>query len=483
MYTWLKIESAEDLKALAEILPSEYDPDAIIERLAEGLGDTVKAILIEDDYVDKDYRSTFYNFYAKKGRTYKATCMRLHFFNDRVEFNADRLTLISPSEKLSADYFGFMVLRPTGIATVGRSVLAPHIRSGAKGLCIVAKHNVSLLGYNLTIDGMPSMDQHIDIAVCAHAACWSILRHLSVRFSTYKEYLTYDITLMASEFNPGGLVPSKGLEVSHAERVFQEAGTFPLLISKLNENDEAFFRQLQAYVASGFPLFAAMHNRTHAIAVTGYSWINTVTPSGGLLFAWDAVEFLTVIDDNHLPYLPIPATPGAPPGDPDLYVAHDIDTFIVPLPEKVFYPADAVDLMAAKLFSQTFFPMPPQDGTIIRYFLTTGSQYRNFIRDQSALDPRLVQVVMEQPFAQFVWVVEYATIDQWNATKVSTVAILDATASKHEQLPLWLLYNNERALVADRSTVGHAIDISIEFDLENTAGSQLERFELLQKIL
>ena len=76
------------------------------------------------------------------------------------------------------------------------------------------------------------MDQHIDISVCAHAACWSILRHYSERYSIYREVLTHDITLMAHQFNPGGLVPSKGLEVSHAERVFQEAGTFPYHVAR-----------------------------------------------------------------------------------------------------------------------------------------------------------------------------------------------------------------------------------------------------------
>jgi len=68
------------------------------------------------------------------------------------------------------------------------------------------------------------MDQHRDISVCAHAACWSLLRHYSERYNSYREFLTHDITLMAQEFNPGGLVPSKGLEISHAERVFQSAG-------------------------------------------------------------------------------------------------------------------------------------------------------------------------------------------------------------------------------------------------------------------
>src|SRR5215831_15629880 len=97
------------------------------------------------------------------------------------------------------------------------------------------------------IRGFPSMDQHVDISVCAHAACWSILRHYSERYNSYQEFLTHDITLMAHQYDPGGLVPSKGLQVSHAERVFQEAGTFPIHVTKdPHAVDPSFYRQLGA---------------------------------------------------------------------------------------------------------------------------------------------------------------------------------------------------------------------------------------------
>ena len=68
--------------------------------------------------------------------------------------------------------------------------------------------------------------------------------------ASYREYFTHDITIMAHEFNPGGLVPSKGLQMAHAERVFQEAGTFPIHIVRGNAGvaDQAFYRQLAAYV-------------------------------------------------------------------------------------------------------------------------------------------------------------------------------------------------------------------------------------------
>ena len=316
---------------------------------------------------------------------------------------------------------------------------------------ITSDHKVHLLGYSLTVQGFPSMDQHIDINVCAHVACWSILRHYSERYSTYREFLTHDITLMTQEFNPGGLVPSKGLQVSHAERVFQEAGTFPVHIARSKNADASFYRQLGAYVDSAFPLFATMHERGHAIAVVGYEWKQVGTAGGGRLrYAWDGTHSLAVVDDNHLPYLSVPLSATDAP-----YSAEDIDAFIVALPEKVFYPADAVDRLAPTLFKLgALIGLPPETDTILRYFITTGSAFRRFMRDrETEYDVKLVEAVMTLPFAQFVWVVEFATQAQWDTSLVSARAVIDATASLRETMPLWLFHSVTKALVFSRETV------------------------------
>jgi len=90
---------------------------------------------------------------------------------------------------LEDHYFGYMVLRPTGVATIGRSVLSPDVRRGASRFIITGRPYRSMSSDTLTICGFPSMDQHIDISVCAHAACWSIIRHYSERYNTYRDIL------------------------------------------------------------------------------------------------------------------------------------------------------------------------------------------------------------------------------------------------------------------------------------------------------
>src|SRR5208283_4422253 len=111
------------------------------------------------------------------------------FFDEAVLFDDKTLKLSCADNRITDHYFGYMVLRPTGIATIGRTVLSPDVRSGASRYIISAHHKVHLLGYKLTIQGFPSMDQHVDIAVCAHVACWSVLRHYSENYSVYREFL------------------------------------------------------------------------------------------------------------------------------------------------------------------------------------------------------------------------------------------------------------------------------------------------------
>lgn len=465
MYKWIPLNSSADLAQLNRYVSVEYNPNIVVKKLTDGISNAVKAVLLEDNYVDKDYRSTYYNFYAKKGQHYRSDCIRLHFFDGTVSFDENTLRLKSSADNFLTDhYYGYMVLRPTGIGTIGRTVLSPDIRSGASRFIIAAYYKVHLLGDQLMVQGFPSMDQHADISVCAHAACWSILRHYSERFSNYSEFLTHDITMMAHEFNPGGLVPSKGLRMSHAERVFQEANMFPVHIARdINKSttiDLSFYRQLIAYLESGFPIFAAMHIHGHAIAIIGYERrppVSTKIP--GIRYVWDEVQSFSVIDDNYLPYLSISARKSISSN----YSAEDIDAFIVALPEKVFYPAEAVDRLAPTLFKLGHvIGLPPKDETIIRYFITTGSALRRFVRaNESEFDSMLLKMIMTLPFAQFVWIVEFATEDQWAVGQVGARAVIDATASLIEIMPLWLLHNQKQALVFDRQRVG---------DWENSMG-------------
>ena len=133
IYDWIDLETPEAYESLTDVLDPEFDPKGIAQRLKSQLTDAAKGVLVEHGYVDKDYRSTFYNFYAKMGRQYRSDCVRLHFFDSTVSYDKARGDITCTDHRPQDHYFGYIVLRPTMISTLGRSLLSPDMRLGARG--------------------------------------------------------------------------------------------------------------------------------------------------------------------------------------------------------------------------------------------------------------------------------------------------------------------------------------------------------------
>ena len=307
-YEWIDLTVPDGYDRLVEALDAEFEPEKIADLLKSQVTDAAKGILLEHGYVDKDYRSTFYNFYAKKGRQYRSDCVRLHFFDGAVRYDEDRIDITCGDGRLEDHYYGYIVLRPTIVATMGRSVLSPDIRVDARGRAIQSVHHVQLLGHRLPVWGFPSMAQHVDIAVCAHVACWAILRYYSETFPRHREYLVHDITKLVAPFDPGGLVPSLGSMSSELNACFRQQVVF--LSCRKRGREASFFSQLLAYLESGFPLFVAITSRQHAVVAVGYSWRKSaVAPESTSSHVWDQVDTLLTVDDNLMPYGSIPLGP------------------------------------------------------------------------------------------------------------------------------------------------------------------------------
>jgi hypothetical protein len=258
--------------------------------------------------------------------------------------------------------------------------------------------------------------------------------------------------------------------------VFHAAEAYPLLVTRdPNDSGDAFFRQFLAYLESGFPLFVAMDGKRHAIAAIGHAWSNAPASAtlASVMHAWERVDSVVVVDDNDLPYKSVPtiSTGSAP------YTTRDFTAFIVPLPEKIFYPAEAVEPMAltlAKYLSKQM-PMPPEGDLVLRYFVTTVSGLRRYMRHrQSEFGDNLVAAVMQLDAAQFVWVVEYASTTQWNSGTIAARAVLDATASPRDVTPAWFAHGQNTAIFFDRTQVASP---ALVLALKPSPGVSLSRME------
>jgi len=463
MYKWIPINSEADFQRIEEGLsPEEFGLRSVIEKLQLNISKAVASIVVEYPYVDKDYRSTFYHYYAKKGGSYSAHCARIHFLRKGWKLEQDPLRFIKPDGSAAEDsiedgYLGFMVLRPTRLYTIGRTVLSPRAAKDMSGSLIGSSHKAHVLGHRTAVTGFPFMQQHGDIAVCAHAACWAILRHYSERYSLYGEVLLHDVSKLGREFNPGGLLPSLGITSVDAERIFAAVGTFPLLVPRPTDKAQwdEFYSQMLAYLDSGFPLFGVMSERHHAVTIVGYrvnSKLDAKPEGDARPTLWNYTSHVLVVDDNYFPYMAVPRAKGS--GDP--YDMTEFDGFVVPLPEKMFLPASAVVELANDLASapvENFEELEDMSDLGVRHFLTTTAAWHRHIRRSiGTLPHEFSQAALQLAMPQFIWVVEYATPAQWAAGTVQARLVLDATAGMYEAFPAFLLHDAKGALWLDRAS-------------------------------
>ena len=159
------------------------------------------------------------------------------------------------------------------------------------------------------------------------------------------------------------------------------------------------------------------------------------------------------------------------------YTADSFDAFIVALPDKIYYPADAVDRLSRRIArSLASWNNSEECFKLRRYFITTVSELRHHAREyRSNLGDNLVGLLMRLNATQFVWVVEYSSHEQWEKGQVHARAIVDATASPRDPVPMWLLHDHSTALVFDRSSAENKIETMC---LNRSGSMPLPRIEL-----
>ena len=190
------------------------------------------------------------------------------------------------------------------------------------------------------------------------------------------------------------------------------------------------------------------------------------------------MESLLAVDDNLLPYTTVPLNPTVTTAASPPYSADSFDSFIVALPDKIYYPADAIETFSKQVEGFLASQRKPEQEPLElkRYFITTISKLRQHAREnRSNLGDTLVGLMMHLETAQFVWVVEYCSVAQWQTGHVAARAIVDATASPKDPVPIWVLHDEDVALVFDRSSAEMA---TIPIRLERNGLVPLPRMEL-----
>jgi hypothetical protein len=457
----IQTDSCEDWRSFFNCCDG-YLMEDNFSKIFEYLKNDVKTIVLEKKYYDADYRNTYFNFFSHKFANYPNKTLRANFFSKKISPR-----MLFKLDRYQEDYIGFIVIRPNRVASIGRTILNPKKIRNINGYICMAEYPVHILGAELIARGFPYISQDTDVTICAHAACWMLFRYFSQRYTRYAEVWPYEVTQLTEDLSSGRLVPSKGLTVWQITEMFSKFGFYPE--NYFREIHPNFDKLLYQYVESGLPVVAGLTKHEHAITIIGHvSDFSTRKPP------CTSDQYLTAFvanDDNYMPYQTIRKDDPKPAGHVSDFKIKDIDSFVVPLYEKIHLSAEHVMELSEAILTHKEFGIDARSSAlsfnqiITRTFLTSSKSYKKE-RRKDTLPFGILKVYLELSMPKFIWICEISTPNLYQDGKIVGEIIFDATASQFDRLaflmihyPDFLLLNNRSCLTDDpkRFTV-HAIE-------------------------
>lgn len=440
-------------------------------------------VIIEDEYLDRDYSADFSSFYSKLFKPHSKICRRLHFFSQPVSSLAQVMEALAKSQAvenlgISGHYLGFCVIRPIPHAPVGRTMLvtpdsdAPFYRE----VSVRARNQAHLLGSTLETMAAPFIQQDTRVGACAQATIWMASRHFHTRHRA--PFISMpDITAAAtaprdqyeSQSIPAG---SAYLSLNGMVRALRASGREPLVYAATmpQPNQQSSKRFLWSsgcepqniisrYVDSGIPVIVGLAGQTnadigHAVLAIGRSrqLLSALKLPDDPTWA-DFTDHFIVHDDQRGPYFQLYPKKGIAPASNE-YSLEDVWFLIVPLPEKVYFPAEIAEEVSRHLLRSYVDIWPtirskPNMGSstalgdgfveeingrraVARTYLTYGWRYKQrLVRNHCS--PVIKHLVLNQDFPRFVWVTEFGTLTSMNAAdeqvQIFGHGVLDATSN------------------------------------------------------
>ena len=425
----INIEKIEDYDNFFKKIPHYFKNDSLYHEIINRIGLNCKNIKIEFPFFDEDFISTYSNYYSLKHREIKKNCIKLHFFLHNEE------------------YAGFIVLRPLGFHSKTRTKLDPRLFNDTKNIFIMSNNfKVNILGEELSVNAFPAIGQDTEISVCAHAALWTVLRYFSSKYK-YRERLIADI---ASQVEEIGIrrTPFSGLTIYDIARVLEKNEFTPILVAKIKGQQNLFINELYSYMESGLPVIASV-NQNHALTLIGHGEVDLTLlrqSSEDIIFISDFINSFIAIDDNYLPYKQITRTLD---GSTKYHNFDNIDSFIVPLSEKMFLTAKIVreKVKTFLKLEQKVLNLPEK--VVVRIFLTSSLSYKKFIRSNSEITSDLKDQILKVEMPKFIWVTELFIPENYALGKVSASLIIDSTAGQYDFEPWILLHDSEKVIYFD----------------------------------
>ena len=385
----LEIASFEDAK---KILEKCKHANYIIKYL-EDL--EANSVVIEKEYIDKDYMIDFSLFYARSFDKIQKFTTRLHFFTlSKSDLKTKFKKIFKEGNKaignLNKEYLGFVVIKPIKDEKnknfIGRTVLKTYpeeVRNKSiKRHFLKIKNEVCLFGVPLEVNSLPYQAQERGVSACATVALWVATYPLNKKFDV-PIFSLYEITQksISSSFPARSRnFPTSGLNIYQIIGFINEIGLEKEVINYEGFNEIPLCEVVRAYINFGLPLIGILEltKRSerigqHAIVISGYE-----EDENGI------IKHLYVHDDQIGPYCKVK------PEDKefikwkyegsDVWKDYDdvkVDKLIIPLHEKIrtdFSKIFSNCKMLQQMQQQKYPELKDKEGHLL---LTTVQDYKN----------------------------------------------------------------------------------------------------------
>jgi hypothetical protein len=259
-----------------------------------------KFIVIEENYVEKDYLIDYVSYYAEFFNSPSPKCIRLHFFANNKDYPVtidefyrkfcDALLYEQPSKDFwEHDYLGFITVRPIPVFNIGFTLLKHYnssikLKAQERKFWGIGDYKVHLFGKEVFIPSVAFHEQDANLAACATISIWTVLQaaHKNYGIATKSPgEITHDADVIA--FNGNRLVPNEGLVIPQICKSLVTEGLVTEVREVFIKTEEGYvfdwlyFKKLvNAYSTLKIPIILAMNvpddgyeGNGHAVAIVG----------------------------------------------------------------------------------------------------------------------------------------------------------------------------------------------------------------------
>lgn len=269
---------------------SKAEPDTVRDKLHRRYFEDylpeigVKTLVVENDYVDRDFLEDYAAYYVRCFNDYERFCSRIHFFAESFTSRDFEQALEEPSngfvQTLKQSYRGFVVVKPLPETIVGRTCLSTYGDDDGRRYYPVTKNcRAQLFGIDLEVESLPFQEQDTAVARCATSALWSVF-HATANLFQHSIPTPVEITTSATTGAAIRVFPNKGLNAHEVSNAIKSTGLEPHVVAA--KNAAVLKRTVYAYLQAGIPSYLSFELidaekdnpdviARHAVAVTGCS--------------------------------------------------------------------------------------------------------------------------------------------------------------------------------------------------------------------